>query len=157
MFPITFSPIWVQQAEAKLVLSNPQTNDVFEYDLRGYGEEPVAEEHIILQCQARKTTKREIEIKNPYPDKAIIYKIETDLINASGPPSITIPAGKKANYVLSVCPVLSGQYTGSITFTDDQGRYLWYTVFLNTESPKSTSTVEIQSVIRQASIFSVTL
>ena len=28
---------------------------------------------------------------------------------------------------------------------------------MNTESPKSTSTVEISSVIRQASIFSVTL
>jgi hypothetical protein len=130
------------------VLSNQATNDVFEYDLRGFGEEPVAEEHIILQCQARKTTRREIELRNPHSDKAITYRIETDLINASGAQSITIAAGKKANYLLTVCPVLSGQYTGSITFTDDQGRYLWYTVFLNTESPKSTSTVEIQTLIR---------
>lgn len=157
VFPITFSPIWVQQAEAKLILSNPITNDVFEYEMKGYGEEPVAEEHIILNCLARKTTRREIELKNPYADKPITYKIDTDLINASGPSSITIAGGKKANYLLSVCPVLSGQYTGSITFTDEQGRYLWYTVFLNTESPKSSQTLEISAMIRQATIFSVTL
>jgi len=87
-------------------------------------------------------------LKNPSADKSITYKVETDLINSSGASTITIGPGKKANYLLSVCPVLSGQYTGSITFTDDQGRYLWYTVFLNTESPKSTQTVEIQTLIR---------
>ena len=50
VFPLSFNPIWVSQAEAKLVLMNPSTNDVFEYELRGFGEEPVAEEHIILNC-----------------------------------------------------------------------------------------------------------
>lgn len=50
MFTIAFTPAWLQEAEGKLVLNNPATNDVFEYDLKGYGEEPVAEEHIILNC-----------------------------------------------------------------------------------------------------------
>ena len=76
--------MWISQAESKLTLSNPLTNDVFEYELFGFGEEPVAEEHIVLNCQARKTTRKEIEIKN-LTDKNIIYKVETDLINAVGP------------------------------------------------------------------------
>ena len=58
--------------------------------MKGYGEEPVAEEHIILNCLARKTTRREIELKNPSQDKIIVYKVDTDLINASGPSSLTI-------------------------------------------------------------------
>lgn len=110
---------------------------MFEYELKGFGEEPIAEEHIILSCQARKQTRREIELKNPHADKPITYRVETDLINAAGLTTLTIQPGKKANYVLSVTPVLSGQYTGSITFTDDDGRYFWYTVFMNTEAPRS--------------------
>lgn len=81
---------------------------MFEYDLKGYGEEPVAEDHIVIHCQARKPTKHEIEVKNPYTDKEITYTVETDLINATGPKTFTIKPGKKAKYVLTVCPVLSG-------------------------------------------------
>lgn len=57
--------------------------------MKGYGEEPVAEEHIILNCQARKLTKREIELKNN-TEKPIVYNVETDLIYATGPSTITV-------------------------------------------------------------------
>ena len=40
-------------AEAKLTLFNPLTNDYFEYDLKGKGEEPLSEGHISLHCIAR--------------------------------------------------------------------------------------------------------
>ena len=42
-FPVTFKPKWAYKAEAKLVLANPITMDQFEYDIRGTGEEPLAE------------------------------------------------------------------------------------------------------------------
>lgn len=42
-FPVTFKPKWAAKAEAKLVLLNPVTMDQFEYDIRGNGEEPLAE------------------------------------------------------------------------------------------------------------------
>jgi hypothetical protein len=38
----------------------------------------------------------------------MVYKVETDLINSSGPASITVKPASKANYILSVTPVLSG-------------------------------------------------
>jgi hypothetical protein len=63
----------------------------------------------------------------------------------------------RVNYIFNVTPVLSGQYTGSITFTDEDGKYFWYTVFMNTEAPKSSQTVELATTIRSATIFSVTL
>ena len=71
------------------------TNDVFEYELKGYGEEPVAEEHIILNCQARKATRRDIELRNPYQDRNVTYHVDTDLLNASGRGELTIAPGKK--------------------------------------------------------------
>lgn len=68
-------------ALAHLILTNPLTQDQFEYDLIGHGEEPLAVDHIILNCIARKASTKVIEIKNPYFDKEVTYKVETDLIN----------------------------------------------------------------------------
>ncbi len=48
-----FAPKWICQAEAKLTLYNPLTNDLFEYELKGVGEEPLSEGHITLSCLAR--------------------------------------------------------------------------------------------------------
>ena len=70
-FPLSFTPKWICSAESRLELFNPLTNDRFEYELKGYGEEPVAEDHIVINCKARETTKHEIELKNPYNDKDI--------------------------------------------------------------------------------------
>lgn len=74
----------------------------------GFGEEPVAEDHLVIPCKVRETTTREIELKNPYTDKEITYKIETDLIGTTGPKSITIKANRTKKYQFSVHPVLSG-------------------------------------------------
>lgn len=77
-------------------------------------------------------------LRNPFTDRSITYEVETDLVGASGPPTLTIGPGKKSTYSLNITPLLSGQYTGSITFTDVQtGEYTWWTALLNTESPPS--------------------
>ena len=51
--PVTFKPKWVCEAEAKLIMTNPLTLDYFEYQILGKGEEPIAEEHIEIQCKAK--------------------------------------------------------------------------------------------------------
>lgn len=107
-FPITFAPKWICESEARLELVNPLTNDKFEYELKGVGEEPVAEDHIVINCKARETTQYDIEIKNPHADKDLTYRVDTDLINATGPKSIVVKAGKRVKYPLKVTPVLSG-------------------------------------------------
>lgn len=51
--PLSFKPKWICEAECKLILTNPLTNDLFEYSIKGFGEEPLAEDHIVLNCLAR--------------------------------------------------------------------------------------------------------
>lgn len=80
-----FAPKGICSAEAKLTLYNPLTNDLFEYDLKGIGEEPLSEGHITLSCLARQTTRHNIVLHN-HTDQPITYSIETDLMNASGEP-----------------------------------------------------------------------
>lgn len=45
-----FKPYWVSEVLGKLTLNNNTTNEVYEYDLKGIGEEPLAEDHIVLIC-----------------------------------------------------------------------------------------------------------
>ena len=88
-------------------MHNPITNDIIDYDIEGVGEEPLAEQHITIKCQARRTQKKEISFHNP-TNKPINYRVETDLINANGITQFTIQPGKRYTYVLSVTPMLSG-------------------------------------------------
>lgn len=53
LISLMFSPGTVCEAFAKLTLFNPLTNDIFEYDLKGIGEEPLSEGHLNLIGQAR--------------------------------------------------------------------------------------------------------
>ena len=57
-FPITFKPKWAHEAEAKLTMTNPLTLDHFEYQILGHGEQPLAEEHIEIRCQAKEIVKK---------------------------------------------------------------------------------------------------
>jgi len=40
------------------------TNDIFEYELKGFGEEPLASGHKIIECTARKIEEHTIEVAN---------------------------------------------------------------------------------------------
>ncbi|EGR30900.1 hypothetical protein IMG5_121460 [Ichthyophthirius multifiliis] len=149
-FLLYFKPKWICEAECKLQLQNIITNDLYEYTLKGKGLEPLAENHIVLKCISRQSQIHEIQVQNPYTDKDVTYQVETDLINAQGPPSLKIKAGAKASYNISVTPVLSGQYTGSITFQEQEGIYQWFTVTLNTVGPAAEKVIDIQTSIRQS-------
>ena len=86
-----FAPRWICRAEAKLTLFNQLTNDLFEYELRGIGEEPLSEGHITLSCLARQTTRHNIQLQNHW-EYPVTYSVDTDLLNASGESSVTVPA-----------------------------------------------------------------
>jgi hypothetical protein len=64
-FLLSFRPTWVTNVTGMLTLNNKNTGEVYEYELKGSGEEPLAEDHIVLNCKARETTKHYFEIKNP--------------------------------------------------------------------------------------------
>jgi len=66
------------ESKATLTLKNESTKEEYEYELKGIGEEPLAEDHIVLTCEARKTFKHQFEIKNP-GEKTLKYTVWTDL------------------------------------------------------------------------------
>ena len=148
-FLLTFKPYWTCEIDEKLVLNNATTNEIYEYDLKGIGEEPLAEDHIILNCQARQTTVHNFEIKN-ITDKMQTYRVETDLNNVTGAENFRVNPKQTAKYALSITPILGGIYTGSITFYDNEDRFIWYTVEVRTESPKPEKTLELKSFVRKA-------
>lgn len=156
---VTFRPLTVGKAEARVVLTNSNTNDVFDYELIGYGEEPLALDHIILECVAKKQTTKMIEVVNPYKDRPVTYRVETDLINPDGPPTFKIPAGKIFKYPLAVTPSLGGLYTGSISFYEEgeNNKYLWYTVLMNTDRPKAERSYDLNSFVRKSMAFLIEL
>lgn len=156
-YPITFKPPAICKSEAKLILNNAFTNDLMEFDLLGFGEEPLANDHIILNCVARKPTTHIIEVTNPYKEKPLTYKVETDLINPDGPSQFIVPPNKTFKYPLSVTPLLGGLYTGSITFYEEgnPNKYIWYTVLVNTDRPKSEKIIDLTTPIRKAVSFNI--
>lgn len=121
--------------------------------------DPLSKEHIVLNCVARQVTTKIIEIDNPYKDRDVTYRVETDLINPEGPPKFTIKAGKKHSYPLVITPLLGGVYTGQITFIeeDDDSKYIWYTICINTQRPRMEKIIELSAVVRKAVAFDISL
>lgn len=148
-FVLSFKPQWTCEIEGKLTLTNATTNEIYEYDLHGVGEEPLAEEHIVLECKARETTEYVFEIKNP-TERPQTYRIETDLNNVVGPEDVKLKPRESGKYPIKITPLLGGTYTGSITFIDNEDRFIWYTVEVHTESPRPEKTLELQSIVRKA-------
>ena len=69
-----FKPEWIDDAECELSLRIVQTNDVFDYTLKGVGEEPLACAHKIIECSARKICKESILVENP-TNKEVLYNV----------------------------------------------------------------------------------
>jgi len=155
-YQVVFRPPWILEAEAHLTLNNQFTGQQYEFELRGIGEEPLAEGHVILECVARKTRTFTFPIKNE-GEKRMAYRVETDLYNASGKSSFELGPGKTEEYVLEVTPVLGGAYTGSITFFDEEGHYKWWTVEVHTESPKAEKIIDLITTIRKAIAFEIAI
>ena len=112
---MAFKPTWVCNVTGMLTLNNRQTGEIYEYELKGFGEEPLAEEHIVLNCKARETTRHFFDIKNP-SDKVANYTVWTDLQNAVGKKDFQIKPKDTFKYELTITPLLGGVYTASITF-----------------------------------------
>lgn len=114
-FSLSFKPTWVMESKGTLTLKNESTKEEYEYELKGIGEEPLAEDHIVLTCEARATSLHQFEIKNT-TDKLLKYTVWTDLQNAVGKKEIEVRPKSTVEYDLSITPLLGGVYTASITF-----------------------------------------
>lgn len=164
-YPLTFSPQWISVEKTSFVLVNPATQQQFEFELSGYGEEPLAQDHIVLNCQARTSITQEFNVlgfKTDPPGEQT-FKVESDLRDVVGAPTIVAspPRSSGANnatgntvltkYPLTFSPIVSGTYFGSITFTNVATKeYIWYTVEANVNPPEPEATLEMKTVVRDA-------
>lgn len=149
-YPLKFKPTTVGVTEAKLLLRNSQTGFTFEYDLTGYGDEPLAEDNIVLRCNARESMERTLEVKIPGAQRPIKARVESDLVFVNGEEVVTVQPGRATPYVMTVRPQMSGNFLGSITFTDpDSGAFCWYTLDITVDSPLQEQTIELAATVRQ--------
>ena len=146
---LKFIPEWLCEVKGKLTLNIVNTSQTFVYDLLGKGEEPLAESRIEISCDAKKTTKHPIMIKND-TDKVLQYKVETDMSKVlSGEAGLKIMPHESQRYILNITPLVGGVDMGSITFIDNEERYVWYVVELHVKSPEAEEEKPMQTYVRK--------
>ncbi|RLN73253.1 hypothetical protein BBJ28_00025396, partial [Nothophytophthora sp. Chile5] len=61
-YPLTFTPSWISHETSTFALVNTATQQQFDFELSGYGEEPLAQDHVILACQARSSVVHNFDV-----------------------------------------------------------------------------------------------
>ncbi|CAG9460495.1 unnamed protein product [Pedinophyceae sp. YPF-701] len=149
MYPIAFRAFAQGKFSGRLELQITQTGETNTYDLSGVALAPVAEENILIECQARTRTAVTLSVPNIKASKCT-YNVLTDLDVVSGPPTLDIPGSGKATYTLQVKPVKSGIQKGTVTFSLDEKNYVWYTLELHVDPPPPTDAMVVECEVRQA-------
>jgi len=81
----------------------------------------------------------------------------TDLQNAVGKQKFEVKSRSTYEYLLEITPLLGGEYTGQITFEDREGRYLWWTVEVNTSKSRPEKIVTMAAFVRKAATAEIVL
>ncbi len=146
---LKFVPDWACECKGKLTINIVRTNQTFIYELMGKGEEPLAEEKITIECVAKVGKDQLINVTNPY-ERTVQYRIETDMSKViSGEPTFRLAPRETRPYKIHVTPLVGGIDMGSITFIDNEERYLWYVVELHVFSPEAAQERPMQTYVRK--------
>lgn len=123
-FKLLFSPKWVGEYKASFLIKNNTTLEVTNYNIIGRAIEPRAEKVIKIKGKARQNIPSKIFVlNNDSVDRT--FNVESDLVGIKGDSSFVLKSHKSTNYEFSMFSYISGNFTGQITFTDDQGKYWW--------------------------------
>ncbi|MEW5311269.1 MAG: hypothetical protein WDW38_002999 [Sanguina aurantia] len=148
-YPLQFRPVSTGVFKGVLELSIPSSGERNIYTLQGRAHEPVAEAHIIVECQARKPATKAIAVPN-IVGSAADYSVLCDLDFVSGPGSVRVTMGVPATYKLTASPSRSGTYMGSITFTTADNQFVWYSIEVRVKEPPPVGMIEVSSTVRKA-------
>eukprot|EP01022_Parablepharisma_sp_SALTPOND_P034835 TRINITY_DN931_c0_g1_i1.p1 TRINITY_DN931_c0_g1~~TRINITY_DN931_c0_g1_i1.p1 ORF type:complete len:1690 (-),score=186.44 TRINITY_DN931_c0_g1_i1:61-5130(-) len=146
---LKFAPDWVCDCKGKLTITIQSTLQTFVYELLGKGEEPLAEEKIVVNCEAKKNTRYTLNVRND-TEKVMHYRVETDMSKVlSGEATLKLLPREVGKYVLNITPLVGGVDMGSITFIDNEERYIWYVVELHVRSPEAEEEKPMQTYVRK--------
>ena len=153
--PVIFKPEWIKKSLTTITITNPSTREKFQYQLKGRGLEPLAEDHIKFKCDVGSNKTHVIEIPNKKAQD-VTYTVKFDMHGVTGEDTFVVKSGKTYQYVLQVNPTLGGIYAGCVTFTDlDTQRYLWYSMELESKGQRNIKEYEISSIVRKESYLEI--
>eukprot|EP00898_Chlorokybus_atmophyticus_P004603 jgi/Chlat1/5143/Chrsp33S08970 len=118
------------------------------------GEEPLSEGLIVIDCQARKTTSKTIQVPNIGGDggragSEVIYTVTSDLpLSNPEPRTLRVVSDRPADYELQLSPARSGVALGSVTFTAPNGRYVWFAIEVRAAPPPAEDVVVARTAVR---------
>eukprot|EP00163_Fabomonas_tropica_P020793 TRINITY_DN366_c0_g1_i2.p1 TRINITY_DN366_c0_g1~~TRINITY_DN366_c0_g1_i2.p1 ORF type:complete len:2833 (+),score=824.11 TRINITY_DN366_c0_g1_i2:1027-9525(+) len=149
-YPLRFCPKWIGTTSGELTLTNAQTGDKSVFQLTGVCKEPLAEDHLVIECRARQ--RMEYTVKVPCMDNSGgKYRVESDLAYVHGDPTVMVRAGgQTSNYKMEIFPQQGGAITGSVTFIAPNGHYAWYTVEIHVDAPPPERKIAVQAELRKA-------
>eukprot|EP00002_Diphylleia_rotans_P025649 TRINITY_DN5079_c0_g1_i5.p1 TRINITY_DN5079_c0_g1~~TRINITY_DN5079_c0_g1_i5.p1 ORF type:complete len:2913 (-),score=444.38 TRINITY_DN5079_c0_g1_i5:284-9022(-) len=147
-YPLIFRPSWICDVTGELMLLNSSNGEKIIYSLRGIGEEPLAEDHVVLDCQARMSTKKKLRVYN-FKGKPTTYTVQSDVPFITGESELSLGLSQEIEYEVSFSPQRSGHYRGTVTFLAPDGTYLWYTVEARVSPPPPERVISVESEIRR--------
>jgi hypothetical protein len=117
------------------------------------GEEPLAASHEVVECKVWEKRAMTFEVPPIGPG---VITVESDLPYITGPGTIQLEAGQPGTVTLTVCPKLSGIYSGSVTFTaphkegsDDQPEFAWNTIEVVASPGQPVQTLDVSTELRK--------
>jgi hypothetical protein len=152
MYTLTFAPAWISNVQGQLTLRNQTIGDSYQYELTGVGEDPVAENHIVIDCVARKRMKETMNVRNILGPEGGEYQVECDLLGISGKPTLEVQEDAETVYELNIMMPRGGNFTGSISFKAPNGHFIWYTLQVKAENPASEREIPLNAKARTAII-----
>lgn len=157
VYPLTFHPEWVGSCDGVLTLTRSDSEMEVQYQLRGIGLEPRAEDSVTIDCIQMLPSSRKFRVVN-HSREACNFKVATDLSDVSGEPSLTIEAGQEAMYELHVHPSRTFQQKGCLSFTNETTEhYQWYAVELQVAPSPPEDTLDVKGTVRETSVVKVPL
>lgn len=102
----------------------------------------------MIDCNVREEKIVTIDVRN-YVEKMMNYSVYFELPYATGDSTFKVRPMSVDKYKIKVCPILGGEYTGYINFTDENGHYCWYTMSIKAESTKAEKSIELSCYVRK--------
>eukprot|EP00775_Hariotina_reticulata_P012144 gene12144-12282_t len=157
VYALTFTPPGSGNYTGSLELFIAATGERNVYSLIGKGGEPLAEGHLVIECQARSQVSRRVQVPNVTGSLPLLYNVYVDLDCMSGPTTLACSSTRADTYKLCVTPLLSGTYWGSISFVAPDGNYCWYSVEVRASEPAHLGLIQVSCPVRQAMAIQVSL
>ncbi|KAM9320035.1 LOW QUALITY PROTEIN: cilia- and flagella-associated protein 47 [Gastrophryne carolinensis] len=117
-YSLMFKPVSKCLKKGKLMLQNETDGTEHIFGLKGIGQEPLALDHIAIDCQVREITQKVLMVPN-YTNDRLTFKVVSDIPIISGPQAITVKPGTSSPYTLSVSPWKRGSFQGIISFVSE--------------------------------------